>query len=671
MEKIDKLNYRPFTRFCMSIGAVPSSYIAGLTIEEQILWFCSYLEKEVIPAVNNNGEAVTELQGLYVELKNYVDNYFDNLDVQDEIDNKLDDMVEQGVLQEIIATYLNANALWCFDTVDDMIDATNLMDGSFAKTLGYYSLNDGGQALYKIRTKNENEITNDGTIIELSDTLVAELIYNDKINVLSLGIKRNDNEYDASTIINNLIDNKENNIKLYFPVGKYYISNITIPEATNDIEFIGDSAFSLAANSSTCSVLIPISGTTGTLINVSDGDTSASNMMYNFKLTNIEIYGNHINNINAISIGRASNVNFNNVRFTGVYGYALSLNGVYDSIFNNVEIADCGTATAQAVILNGTTTANNAIRFTNCRFEGCRQYLLITGKEFQNMFTNCKFEANGDDLSTSGITLEQYADVSFTGCDFVSKSAPSYYFIKFNNPAYEVRPIINGCFFQCSSPGLNGGKFIDCSSTSYVENIIISNNTFKHPYSQGALKLKRTSFTSNTIIPGTFNEATATHFIEVVSDCVITSNYLLGNSGANPVFAFKLTGSNNIIKDNNFQIWNITKRYDGIDTYPQNTLDYAQLTATSSSITGTTINASLCPVVYMPGSTTLDSVINSWIGCELTLYGNGSGCVIDFTGATNGINLVYNYITSLTVGAGKTATLRKVTDTKWMLISSN
>lgn len=102
MKDIDKLNYRPFTRFCMSIGAVPTSYLAGLTIEEQLLWLCSYLEKEVIPAVNNNGEAVEELQDLYVELKNYVDNYFENLDVQEEINNKLDAMVLDGTFDRII-----------------------------------------------------------------------------------------------------------------------------------------------------------------------------------------------------------------------------------------------------------------------------------------------------------------------------------------------------------------------------------------------------------------------------------------------------------------------------------------------------------------------------------------------------------------------------------------
>ena len=66
MKEIDKLQPRAFTRFCMSIGAVPSSYLEALSVEGQLLWFCSYLEKEVIPAVNNNAEAVTELQNLYI-----------------------------------------------------------------------------------------------------------------------------------------------------------------------------------------------------------------------------------------------------------------------------------------------------------------------------------------------------------------------------------------------------------------------------------------------------------------------------------------------------------------------------------------------------------------------------------------------------------------------------
>ena len=79
-------------KFCMTIGAIPSSYLETLTYPELLLWFCDYLQNTVIPTVNNNAEAVEELQNLYVELKSYVDNYFTNLDVQNEINNKLDKM---------------------------------------------------------------------------------------------------------------------------------------------------------------------------------------------------------------------------------------------------------------------------------------------------------------------------------------------------------------------------------------------------------------------------------------------------------------------------------------------------------------------------------------------------------------------------------------------------
>ena len=183
MKEIDKLNYRPFTRFCMSIGAVPTSYLAGLTIEEQLLWLCSYLEKEVIPAVNNNGEAVEELQNLYIELKSYVDNYFDNLDVQEEINNKLDDMAEHGELEEIIGAYLNTKAVLGYDTINDMINAENIEDTTYARTMGATTLNDKGGALYKIRDITGSDVVDGFNIISISNEKVAERIKEEeKIN---------------------------------------------------------------------------------------------------------------------------------------------------------------------------------------------------------------------------------------------------------------------------------------------------------------------------------------------------------------------------------------------------------------------------------------------------------------------------------------------------------
>lgn len=92
----------PFKRFCVTIGELPTSYLESLSYLEMLQWFCNFLQNNVIPAVNNNASALTEVQNLYTELKNYVDNYFNNLDVQQEIDNKLDAMVTDGTFDSII-----------------------------------------------------------------------------------------------------------------------------------------------------------------------------------------------------------------------------------------------------------------------------------------------------------------------------------------------------------------------------------------------------------------------------------------------------------------------------------------------------------------------------------------------------------------------------------------
>ena len=83
-------------KFCLSIGQLPTSYLESMSYMEQVTWLCNYLENVVIPALNQNGEAVEELQNLYNLLRTYVNDYFDNLDIQEEINNKLEEMAESG-----------------------------------------------------------------------------------------------------------------------------------------------------------------------------------------------------------------------------------------------------------------------------------------------------------------------------------------------------------------------------------------------------------------------------------------------------------------------------------------------------------------------------------------------------------------------------------------------
>lgn len=116
MKTIDTIDTSPFKKLVMTIGELPTTFIESMSYYEALAWLVDYIKNTVIPAVNNNAEATEELQKLFVELKEFVDNYFDNLDVQEEINNKLDAMAESGQLAEIINQEI-------FGELNDKIDS--------------------------------------------------------------------------------------------------------------------------------------------------------------------------------------------------------------------------------------------------------------------------------------------------------------------------------------------------------------------------------------------------------------------------------------------------------------------------------------------------------------------------------------------------------------------
>lgn len=204
--------------------AIPLAFDESMSYYETLLGLLSYLKNTVIPALNNNADAIIEVQNLMTELQNYVDNYFTNLDVQEEINNKLDEMAQSGTLQNIIAEFLKLNSLITFNNVEDMKNSNNLIDGSFAQTLGFYNINDGGKALYKIKKITNHDIIDNMTIIALNDkNLIAELIFDDVLNVKQIGAKTNIKE-SSSDILEKAIEITKGKT-LYFPEGIYYISS--------------------------------------------------------------------------------------------------------------------------------------------------------------------------------------------------------------------------------------------------------------------------------------------------------------------------------------------------------------------------------------------------------------------------------------------------------------
>ena len=186
--------------------------------------FCK-LGKEInkiIDSQNLVGEQAENLTNAFNNLKNYVDNYFENLDVQDEINNKLNEMAESGTLQEIIAEYLNTKSLLAFDNVSDMINSENLIEGSYAKTLGFHNLNDGGSKIYKIIKEQSATNVNGRTKINLGHDDLYAISLDDIINVKEYGAK-GDGITDDTEAIQFCIDTFPHRT-IYFPAGNYLIS---------------------------------------------------------------------------------------------------------------------------------------------------------------------------------------------------------------------------------------------------------------------------------------------------------------------------------------------------------------------------------------------------------------------------------------------------------------
>lgn len=192
---------------------------------------------KVVEYLNTTVNNVNLLESDFKVLYDYVHDYFDNLDVQEEINNKLDQMVTDGTLPEIIGSYLNSKAVFGFDNVTSMKNSTNLINGSYARTLGYHSKNDGGSALYKIRLRTFDDVIDNASLILMQDeTLVAEYINEDKgfINVNKFGLSNNlyMNDY-WEKIYNYALSN---NLYIYFPTATYNVKKVNI---SNDYIFTG------------------------------------------------------------------------------------------------------------------------------------------------------------------------------------------------------------------------------------------------------------------------------------------------------------------------------------------------------------------------------------------------------------------------------------------------
>ena len=104
--------FKPFRFWCQKV--LPLVYDDSLSYYELLCKLVKYLN-DMLAQLETMGDDITNLQALYVELKNYVDHYFDSEDFEQMVSDKLDEMAEDGTLAELINNVL-------FNELNEKID---------------------------------------------------------------------------------------------------------------------------------------------------------------------------------------------------------------------------------------------------------------------------------------------------------------------------------------------------------------------------------------------------------------------------------------------------------------------------------------------------------------------------------------------------------------------
>lgn len=259
--------------------------------------------------------------------------------------------VPQDVLDDI------NKKIYYFNNIEEMKRCSSLVEGSTCQTLGYYSANDGGGAIYLIREKLETDIEDAGSIHFINNILVAELIKEPIINVKKFGAK-GDGKSDDTNAFRNAINFITNQV-LLIPDGVFLINNIDI---NKQVKIKGISNLSIG-NAKT--IIKPFNSETNYLFNF-EGQTN--HMIGGSSLEDVVLHGNNYN-VTLVKIKSHNFFNIQNVAFNNTSSHALSLTHVFESSFTHNIYRMCGSNDKDVIYFNNIVDNINANNCNNIHFE--------------------------------------------------------------------------------------------------------------------------------------------------------------------------------------------------------------------------------------------------------------------------------------------------------------
>ena len=117
-----------FRRFPKSIGELPTSYRESISYEEQILWLCNFIEKEILPSIEISQETVEELKSAFDSLQKEVEKTFSDFEL-DINGVKVYSDVQNELLKDLIENQIRLLNLR-FDNIPDTLLVWNPTNGT-------------------------------------------------------------------------------------------------------------------------------------------------------------------------------------------------------------------------------------------------------------------------------------------------------------------------------------------------------------------------------------------------------------------------------------------------------------------------------------------------------------------------------------------------------------
>lgn len=357
-----------------------------------------------------------------------------------------------------------------YDSVSDVIADTDLQEDQFVHTAGYYAMNDGGGAVYKIA----NTAPADEYYITLDNGLYGILVHDTCVNVLQCGMI-SDGTTSNGALFKRLMELYP---ELYVPAGNYLIDEYIVA-SSGCLKLHGD-------------------GIDKSIITIDDGAYLSTETAFikwqdadHLVIKDLTFDGGSQTEAQyMLSMINCEYSMVENVRFTGGYGYALRFTECDNSKYSNLVFESI------TGVVGNPGGGMFATEVKNCVIEGIRSNNLddhtiyITGYDASGShditISDCVLLNNGTAGLTNGGAIVLYGNVfRITVCNIVTDACRCGIVVSnYSGVAAAAADIvISDCVLNDSV--LDGINVIGVSSSVKASNINCNNVTIRNSGEDG------------------------------------------------------------------------------------------------------------------------------------------------------------------------------------------